>query len=203
MPRYGFSVEKTTLFRGTQQPFANIYYYEAPTVALTANVDQQTLLQQIVDKEKEFHSSAVNFVRGRVWNTGSGSQQGNQMRIDIALTGAGAVSDNSNMDRERAVLIRVPAGINSRGKPVYLRKWYHVCGSATTPGAFLAGQLANIQELNSTQRSYYAGKLNDIQELELLTNPVATLCAQSGRATTGEPECHAWLEHHQLGDQWR
>lgn len=202
MPRYGFSVEKSTLFRGVQQPFANVYYYDAPAVAVTAISDLETALNQIVDKEKEFHATTVNFKRGRVWNTASGSQQGNQMRVDKALSGTGARANVDFMDRERAVLLRIPAGFNVRGKPVYLRKWYHTCAhpEGTAIGNAVHG---NTDTIPVAGRTYYEGKLNDIQELELLTQAQFFMCAQSGRQTTGEPQCHQYLEHHQLGDQWR
>jgi hypothetical protein len=124
------------------------------------------------------------------------------MRVDKALTGAGALTEVTFMDRERAVLVQTPAGINSRGKPVYLRKWYHVCAAAG-PNSLTNAQIANTAQLSTQQRDYWAGKVNDIQELELLANPVASMVAQSGRVTTGEPACHPYLEHHQLGDQWR
>jgi hypothetical protein len=29
------------------------------------------------------------------------------------------------------------------------------------------------------------------------------LISRTGRATTGTATCHRFLEHHQLGDQWR
>lgn len=202
LPIYGFSIEKTTLFRVGSQPFANVYYYTAGSIAPTQNVDLEILLDQIVAKEKEFHGSAVNFVRGRCWNTGSGSPETNLMRVDKTLTGTGALSNDTSMDRERAILVQIRAGINTKGRPVYLRKWYHVC-AAPPPGAFTAGMIAQTSELTTAQRDYYAGKVNDIQELELATVNVAQMCAKSGRQTTAEPVTHRWLEHHQLGDKWR
>lgn len=202
MPRYGISVEKTINFRGVQQPFANVYYYEAPTIALTANTDQEALLDQVVAAEKTFHATLVSFVRGRVWNTGSGSQAGNQMRVDKALTGTGAATAQANVDRERAVLVQVQAGTNSRGKPVYLRKWYHTASGAGG-GAFAQGVLENSAAMTAAQRDYWAARLSDLMTLELLGNPVATLTSQTGRQVTGAAECHPYLEHHQLGDQWR
>jgi hypothetical protein len=202
VPRYGFSIEKTVLFRGTQQTFANIYYYEAPAIPFTDTGALQAMLDQIVNKEKELHSTEVNFVRGRVWNTGTGDRQTNLMRLDTLLTGTGSLAASPRMDRERAVLVSIPAGLSVRNKPVFLRKWYHTCGFRST-NPFTDAQLQNTAELSASQRAYWANGLNDIQQLELVAGTVGNMCAQNGRQTTGEPVTHKFLEHHQLGDMWR
>lgn len=200
MPRFGVSVEKTVSFRGFPQPFANVYYYNQPDIAVDALVTLENLLDIIVAEEKEMFAGVVSFVRGRVWNTGSGSQAGNQMRIDKALAGVGAALEHAVMDRERAFLFRWPAGTDSRGKPVYLRKWYHLCSQFG--GAVADDVLANRAAI----------PLNIRQNLEAqvaqFRSPTAggfnfDLVAQSGRVTTGGVECHRYLEHRQLGDQWR
>lgn len=208
MTRFGFSVEKTTSFRGFQQPFANIYYYEVAGLSAGDVTGIEDILDHLVTKEKTIHSIAVNFVRGRAWNTGSGSQAGNQMRVDKSLSGTGALSDLTTQDRERAILLRVPAGSNSRGKPVYLRKWYHTC--ANPPGqTFAGGVQANTASLGATIKGVYTTYMNsllsfsDVDTAGAATFGVANLVSQSGRTTTGNSQCHDWLEHHQLGDQWR
>ena len=70
-------------------------------------------------------------------------------------------------------------------------------------GGLANAVFGNTASIPQSARDYYAGKVNDIQELELLSVAVATLTSQTGRTMTGEPQCHAYLEHHQLGDQWR
>jgi len=200
--RFGASVEKATLFRAFQQPFANVYHYEAPTIAPTALVDLENLLDQIVAFEKTIHATDVNFLRARLWSTGTGSQATNQMLVDKDLTGTGSGTNSLTLDRERAILIRWPAGTNSRGRPVYLRKWYHVCGTFTG-FAISNGVLQQTAMIDGASRTTIENKADDIQTLELSATPVAELCAQSGRETTGQGQAHPYLEHRQLGDQWR
>jgi len=166
------------------------------TVALNALIDQ------IVTIEKSMHATVVNFVRARCWNTGSGSQAGNQMRVDRNLSGAGSATNIDFMDRERAFLIRWPAGINSRGKPVYLRKWFHTCG------IFGAISLANSVYGNTSSLTTATGdavkaKGDALQTLTASGVANVELCAQTGRQRTGNAQVHPYLEHHQLGDQWR
>jgi hypothetical protein len=208
LTRFGFSVEKQTLFRGVQQPFANIYYYDVPGLGPEDTSGIESILDHLVTNEKAIHGSNVTFIRGRAWNTGSGSPGGNQMRVDKNLSGVGSGNPAANMDKERAILIRVPAGTNSRGKPVYLRKWYHTCAQ---PGvsAFTAGQLENTAQLAANQRDSFANFFNQLLDFSDVatagadTFGVASLVSQTGRQTTGTSECHPYLEHHQLGDQWR
>jgi hypothetical protein len=199
--RFGFSVEKSTLYRGVQQPFANVYHYELPYTP-TQTSQLEAVLDRLVALEKISHATVVNFQRGRCWNTGSGSQAGNQMRIDKALSGTGAGNDNSSWDRERAILFRWPAGINSRGKPVYLRKWFHTCGnwgSLTVP----AGLLGNTAQWGQTNINFLHSYADQFHPIVVGGITVGDLVAQSGRAATGPAQAHAYLEHHQLGDQWR
>lgn len=201
MTRFGVSIEKQTNFRGVQQPFANVYHYELPYNP--TDVSQlDTFLNALVVREKVIHASVVSFIRGRVWNTGSGTQAGNQMRVDKALSGVGSGNDTSTWDRERAILIRWPAGTNSRGKPVYLRKWYHTCGnwgSLTIP----TGLLGNTAPWGSANQTIIENFADTVQTLDIGGIPIGALCGPGGRATTGEGQAHPWLEHHQLGDQWR
>jgi hypothetical protein len=208
MARFGFSVEKTTLFRAFQQPFANVYYYEVAGLSPTDTAGIEDILDHLVVREKTIHSSAINFVHGRAWNTGSGSSAGNQMRVDKDYSGAGAKAPDATMDKERAILIRIPAGTNSRGKPVYLRKWYHT-NTNPTVAAFATAVLANTGPMSAAQKTEYANfmdslvSFSDAATAGSQTFGVADLCSQTGRDTTGGAQCHDYLEHHQLGDQWR
>lgn len=202
MPRYGISIEKTVLFRGVQQPFANVYHYEAPDLPVTDTTNITAAVDQLVAIEKTMHASTVTFTRGRCWNTGSGTQAGNQMRVDKNLSGVGAGSPIVEMDRERALLLRWPAGINTRGKPVYLRKWYHLCGVFSTL-SFSAGMHGNTLPLGAANQAVMEGKGDELATLEVAATGPMELCAQTGRQRTGDAECHPYLEHHQLGDQWR
>jgi hypothetical protein len=202
MARYGLSIEKTTLFRQFQQPFANVYHYKALAGATEDVASLEALVDNLVAKEKAFHATVVNFTRARLWLTGTGSQATNVMKVDKALSGAGAVAPSNSMDRERAFLFRWRAGSNSRGLPVYLRKWYHtVCGMnvLTLPTAVLE----NTAPLTNAQRDSLEAVIEPIGEIVIAGVGGFRLVAQSGREWTQAVECHPYLEHHQLGDQWR
>ncbi len=202
MARYGLSIEKNVLFRGIQQPFANVYFYQALVGATEDDASLTALLDQIVAKEKEFHTTKINFKRARLWITGTGSRETNIMRVQKTLTGTGARAPQATMDAERALLIQWPAGFDSRHRPVKLRKWYHLCGHPTTT-VWSDAILANESGITDAQRT----AINTL--MEPLFMPVVPgvggfrLVAQSGRQATASGQCHPYLEHHQLGDQWR
>lgn len=192
----GISVTKSVSFRGVQQEFANTYHYHHPT-ALTA--PYESLVDEIIAEERKFHSTDVTFVRCAVWTSGGLPAQ-NEMKFQKNLSGLGLASTNASQDRERAVLIRWPAGVDTRGKPVYLRKWYHSCGSFNTT-AFVAGNLQNTAAIASGERTTIAAAAEALREIGGAES--WNLVAQSGRENTGQAQCHAYLEHHQLGDMWR
>lgn len=202
MARYGLSIEKSTLFRGIQQPFANVYYYRALVGATEDDASLEALMDQIVSKEKSFHGTVINFTRARLWITGTGSRETNIMRVQKSLSGAGVRAASGDVDKERAVLIQWPAGFDSRHRPVKLRKWYHTVAHPTAT--------AFADTIKSNSGGFTDAELTAINTLmEPLFMPVVpgvggfVLVAQSGREATATGKCHRYLEHHQLGDQWR
>src|SRR5688572_12555705 len=150
MAIWGVSIEKTTSFRGVAQVFANVYHFN-DAGGSPSDADLTTLLDNLVAHEKTFHAGTVTFVRGRVWSAG-GSEASNQMRVDKSLSGVGALTDDANMDRERAVLVRWRAGSDSRGRPVYLRKWWHQLGGTIGGVAVTPGVRANTAGFTQPQR---------------------------------------------------
>jgi hypothetical protein len=197
MAIYGVSITKRCTFRGQPQEFSNTYYYEGPIIG---GGDVEDLINKIVVIEKELHSTDVTFVFGRGWSA-SGAPSENEMMADGPLSGTGSYPPNTSMDRERAFLIQWPAGNNVRGRPVYLRKWYHSCGAckAVTPSASVLQNTAKIPPGDLTIIENEANKLN---AMNAGTNSM-TLGAKSGRDRTGGAIAYPWLEHHQLGNQWR
>src|SRR5215204_847883 len=131
MARIGVSITKNTPFRNSVQEFTNVYYYDVDNQPSAAQAD--TFIDNLTALEKTFHSSAVTFVRGRCWSAG-GSPSANNMISQKLLSGTGARLANTSLDRERAFLFRIRAGVSSNGQPVFLRKWYHACGE------FVSGQ---------------------------------------------------------------
>lgn len=197
MAQFGVAITKKVSFRGADQEFTNVYHYTGPTLSVS---DATALAGQIKTKEVSFHSTDVVFVRYKVWTSGGGQAQ-NQMVAAGSLSGTGNQAVNTNMDRERAVLVMFAAGFDIRGHPVKLRKWYHSCGGCGDI-AFGATVLQNTAQIASADRTTIA---NIADDLLVLTQGGGTynLCAESGRAGGTPVEVHRYLEHHQLGDMWR
>ena len=193
----GIAIVKSTLFRGVQQEFTNVYHYSDPT---NAGPDYGGLANEVVALEKSFHSTAVNFKRVSVWTSG-GTPQQNQMQYQADLTGTGSTPLMSDLDRERAILIQWPAGLSTTGKPVFLRKWYHPCGQPSSTVNFSAGVKANTEKIAQADCDALANILNGVRIIGAADQWL--LCAASGRLHSGPGVVHEYLEHHQLGDQWR
>lgn len=192
----GLSVTKSVSFRLVQQEFTNVYHYSLPG-AVTG--PWQSLLEEVKASEVGFHATDVSFIRGAVWSAG-GSPAQNQMLFQESLSGTGNQAVNSTMDRERAVLIRWFAGFASNGKPVYLRKWYHCCGNFA--GNTLAGTvIQNTGQISSAGRASIASAASAMNQIGAVE--AWDLCSASGRLWQAQPDCHPYLEHHQLGDMWR
>lgn len=201
MPRIGVSITKSVAFRGATQEFSNVYYYEVDSTP--ANTDAATLIDNLVTLEKTFHSTSVTFVRGRCWLE-TGNKLTSEMIEQHNLTGTGARSTVASFDPERAFLFRIRAGIDSRGNPVYLRKWYHSVGNFSSLNTVTASQLSQGTSFSTLERNNLVTAMTDISDANNSAgNP--KLCSKAGR----QPDllalwdAHRFLEHHQLGDQWR
>lgn len=201
MPRIGLSITKSCAFRNSTQEFSNVYFFE-----LTGGFPDQAaadgFIDEIATKEKALHSTAVTFVRGRLWKQ-IGDKTQNEMISQKNLSGTGSTTADSTLDRERAVLIRWRAGNDVRGNPVYLRKWFHCCG--TFGGVSMTSSIQqNTAGFSASQRTAMANAAVPVSELGT-SGGAGKLVAKSGRTTTpgGDMSAHQFLEHHQLGDQWR
>lgn len=201
MARFGVNVLKRFAFRGGVQHFGNTYYYEDP-LGTPALATLEALVDDIVAKEKARHSTNVTFVRGRCWSQ-LGSPSQNQMLVDKNLSGTGAISPATSLDKERAFLVRFRAGVDSRGRPVYLRKWWHL-DAAIGGVALSSGVLGNTSELDPAARTALESLGDSIKSISVGT-PTHTfsLVSKGGRAIDGATNAHRFLEHHQLGDEWR
>jgi hypothetical protein len=201
MPVIGVSIVKSTSFRGTAQEFGNTYYYEVVNPPNTTVANE--IIDALVTKEKAQHSTNINFVRAKAWTAG-GTQQQNNMLVQKNLTGTGSLTP-AQVDKERAFLVRFRAGNDSRGRPVYLRKWWHLDVSVVGGTQVSTAQIQQTAQLTTAQRDALKAFGNDIKSLTLVTQgfTAATLCGPNGRAITGDTDAHPYYEHHQLGDMWR
>jgi hypothetical protein len=201
MPRIGVSITKSTAFRDSTQEFSNVYYFNVNFNPDVAQADQ--FIDNLTSLEKTFHATSVTFVRGRVW-TETGNKATNEMVSQKNLSGTGARTASSSLDKERAFLFRVRAGVDSRGNPVYLRKWFHACGEFVSGQTIPAAVSLNTGGFDSTQRAAQVAAMTAIGTAN--GSPLSpTLVAKSGRPINvgATFEAHKYLEHHQFGDQWR
>lgn len=201
MPRFGVSITKSTSFRNSVQEFSNVYYYDC--VSLPNTTQAGNIIDALTALEKTWHASSVTFVRGRLWSE-TGNKATSEMILQKNLSGTGARTTGS-IDKERAFLFRLRAGVDSRGNPVYLRKWYHACGE------FVAGQTISTNVSQNTggftqaERDAQTAAIGAIGDANGGQGVVAKLVAKSGRQPDAGANwsAHQFLEHHQLGDQWR
>lgn len=198
MAIFAVSITKSVGFRGVQQEFSNVYHFSGTTPS-AANA--LLLAQNIRNQEQDFHSSDVTFLRFKAWTAG-GTPGANQMIAQGSLTGIGLQGTNSSMDRERAVLIRFANGIDTRGRPVYLRKWFHSCGSCQGVTFAGAGILQNTAQIASGDRTTIQTAAAGFLSIGTPGGPYQ-LCSPSGTAGGTPIVCHPYLEHHQLGEMWR
>lgn len=202
MARIGISITKSTSFRNSTQEFSNVYYYDGG--AGTPDGPQaDSLIDELVTKEKAWHGTNVTFVRGRLWTAGGGAAA-NNMISQKNLSGTGARTPTNFFDKERAFLFRLRAGSSSNGQPVYLRKWYHSCAPFTATLSLTSTQLEQTSGFSTAEKNALVAAMNNIGSANAALGPWV-LCAKSGRLpTAGETwQSHNFLEHHQLGDQWR
>jgi hypothetical protein len=191
---------KRCAYRLGTQHFSNVYYFDTP-IAATNLTDLELLVDEVVAKEKAVFSTAVTFVQGRLWSQ-IGTPTQNNMLIDKTLSGTGALGSHADMDRERAFLIRLRAGVDSRGRPVYLRKYYHLLVGIIGGAAISGAMLAQTAELSSGQRTALEVFMNSLASFTVNGQSV-NLVSKNGRGITGSTQAHRFLEHRQLGDEWR
>jgi hypothetical protein len=200
MAHIAISIVKSTAFRDSVQEFSNTYHYGAigPNPSESRALE---LIDELVAIEKTLHSTLVTFVRARLWSAG-GNVAENQMIAQKTLTGVGSMSTSTNMDKERAYLIQWDAGLDTRGRKVRLKKWFHACGFI---GAHTldSGTLSGVTGFSSSDRTAIATKVDAVTRLGVGVEEYG-LIAPSGRERDGgNPVAHKYLEHHQLGDMWR
>lgn len=201
MTRIGISITMQGAFRNSTQEWSNVFFYDGlagrPSVS-----DADNLIDELTTKLKTIHATSVTFLRGRLWEQ-TGDKATTEMVSQKNLSGTGAVSASTTMDKERAFLFRLRAGVDSRGNPVYLRKWFHTCadiGGVTTSG----GIQQNTSGFSVANRAALVAALPAIGTCGS-GGTQGAICSKVGRLPNAGAlwEAHQFLEHHQLGDMWR
>jgi hypothetical protein len=203
--RVGVSITKSTTFRGAAQEFSNTYYYNSPAVGPPTPGQADNIIDALVTKEKAIHGTSVNFVRARAWSAGGTKAENTQLAQKL-LTGTGtAGAAPASMDRERAFLVRFKAGQDTKGRPVYLRKWFHLLVSVQGGESITDAQLGNTAQLTNNMRSSLVSAGDNFKTITTSSGTPATwdLVSEKGRPIDGPTQAHPYLEHHQLGDMWR
>jgi hypothetical protein len=197
----GVSITKATPFRNSTQEFSNVYFYNLD-IGHPNEDEANALIDAIAGIEKSFHASSVTFVRGRAWKQ-IGTPSQNEMITTRNLTGTGARTALS-YDKERAFLFRIRAGNDSRGNPVYLRKWFHACGEFVSGAPVPSGVMDNTTSFTTAQRDAQRASVQPLRQVSVGAS-LYVLKSKAGRSfdAGAEFQAHQFLEHHQLGDQWR
>lgn len=201
MPRVGISITKQVSFRLSTQEFSNVYYYEM--ASLPDQAAANTMIDNLTALEKTFHGTGVTFIRGRCWSQ-IGTPAQNEMISQKNLSGTGARTAFAGLDKERAFLFRLRAGVDSRGNPVYLRKWFHACAEFVSGQSISTGVQDQTAGWTQAQRDAQAAAMQAVGDAN--GSPGAPkLCSKNGRLPDAGANwgAHQFLEHHQLGDQWR
>lgn len=202
MPRFGVSITKSTSFRNSNQEFSNVYYYVNGSVSLPDVAQADNIIDFLKAFEVGIHAGTVTFLRGRLWSD-TGDKATNNMISQKTLTGTGSAS-SILYDKERAFLFRLRAGNDSRGQPVYLRKWYHTNSNGPGGVTVQPNVLANTTGFTNTERNTMAGVVDGLRNITV-NGQQYDLCAKGGRnfSVGAQFSAHNFFEHHQLGDQWR
>jgi hypothetical protein len=199
MAHFGVSITKKTAFRDSVQSFSNTYHYWYVGLNPSSSLAND-IIDRLVVVEKTLHSSAAQFIYARLWSAG-GSPSQNTMIFEKALNTYGTNPFDASIDRERAHLFQWSAGKDSRGRPVRLKKWFHSMGAIA--GISVAGGVgANTSGFTEAQRTTlesWAAPLNPL----VVNGSGMSLVSATNRGTDGNVRAHKYLEHHQLGDEWR
>jgi hypothetical protein len=118
----GVSVTKSTLWRGINEEFSNVYHYDA-----AADTTSQQIADSVVAAERALHGSNVTFKGVKVWGPTDGPKEQSVMLLQQTLTGNGSQLSGVPTAKELAIVVQWDTGRkNSRGGRIFLRKYIHL-----------------------------------------------------------------------------
>lgn len=135
---WGITTIKRFTYRGTSEDWSNTYYFEGTQPADFSGFEN--IAEAIAAQEKSFLPSThevvewYGYVEGQDESEHHGFLTGNQGTL---TTTGGTIAPG-----DAAFWVRWPTGVNnSKGKPIYLRKYYHgAVADNTNHDNVLAGQ---------------------------------------------------------------
>lgn len=198
MAQRAISLVKDVMFRGKLTTFSNTYHFYN---AVGTGLGYEEMIDTLVAAEKKFHSTAVTYRTARLWSSG-GTIQENETLFIKDLTGTGTGSLYPGFDRERAILIQWDCGRNILGRKVYLRKWFHSCGDPLGIQVGTQGVLENTSQISQVSRDALVTLAQGLQAFAA-GGVEWELCSPRGVVYKSQPVAYPYLEHHQLGDNWR
>lgn len=123
------TIIKRFLYRGQQEEWSNTYHLSGTTP--TDQAGWKTLADAIIAIEKNAIGDVNSYVRAYGYVAG---QAHSAATIDYVALGGTlikgqlvATTTSPYPPGDTAVMIRARAGTSSKGKPVYLRKYFHGC----------------------------------------------------------------------------
>lgn len=146
---------KRFLYRGNQEEWSNTYHFAGTAPSNAAA--WKTMADALIAQEKTFLLNTHSYVRAYGYDAGN---EHSVAQIDyVALggtlvVGANAPTANGVTPGDAAFMLRAKVGTSSRGKSVYIRKYYHginvPAGGGDSVGPTQQGQLQTFGNLICT-----------------------------------------------------
>lgn len=206
MAVFALAVTKSVEWRGGTQPFSNVYHY---VTQAGEPFDDDAAIDEVVAAERLVHTTDVTFQTARTWGPTSDTAGGGAIqplnpasesvtRVIRDLTGTGSRAFDADCYKELAFLCVWPLGrYGTRNRPQYLRKWVHTMSIA----GLTDGQKAGSDVIDPAGFAVITDYIADVRNV----GPVEGygLSTAAGREPISPGVMYDYLEHHQLGDQWR
>lgn len=182
------TITKSTMFRGRQEEFSNVYTIHGLDKDSQSAMD--ALITAAVAAEKAIHATSVNFLRAQIFSYGSAGP--NFMYESKSLSGAGSATALSSQYKECAVMMRAKMARSfslTRSNQPYLRKYLHTCSGTNISDS--SGASAPAWTTPPGNYGTYANFLENPGSGLSLTN-------DAGDEPIGSWEFCTFLEHRQF-----
>lgn len=143
---------KSFMYRGKQEEWSNTYHFNGTQPANAAA--WKTLADALIAQEKTVINPNHSFVRAYGYNAGTAHSVAQIDYVALGgtlVTGTLPISGFFPMSGDQCAKLRAQVGVNSRGRKVYLQKYYHGGAIQTTsPDLISAGQKTALDALGAT-----------------------------------------------------